>query len=80
MVGVETEREERTDRARPAVEARQNDKRMRGEERDTSQRREQGKRVQREEKEMLDCLRLLCPARWPSGGRDDGHMNQRLSA
>lgn len=33
--------ERRTDRAKPMVEARQNDRRMRGEERGTSQKREQ---------------------------------------
>lgn len=52
----------RTDRARPTVEAQQNDRQVRGEERDTSQGREQWKWLQREEKEMLDCLCLLCLA------------------
>lgn len=69
----------KTGGARPKVEARQNDRRMRGEERGTRWKKEQWKRLQRREKEMLDCLRLLCLAQWPSGRRDDGHMNQRLS-
>lgn len=40
----------------------------------------QWKWLQREEKEMLDCLRLLCLAPQPSGRWNDGHMNQKLSA
>lgn len=69
----------KTDGARPKVEAQQNDRWMRGEERGTRWKGERWKRLQRKEKEMLDCLRLLCLAQWPSGERDDGHMNQLLS-
>lgn len=67
----------KSDRAGPAVKSRQADRKMR--EKDKNWRREQQKWLQRGEAETLDCSCLLCLAQWPSGGRDDGHMNQRLS-
>lgn len=71
----------KTDRARPTVVVRQNDRRMMGEERDTSHGGERWKWLQRERRKRCLTACVFCAwPRWPSGGRDDGHMNQRLSA
>lgn len=68
-------------RARPIVEARKNDRQEKGGKKETEVREESSENDCRERRKRCLAACVFCAwSWWPSGGSDDGHMNQRLSA
>lgn len=68
-------------RARPIVEARKNDRQEKGMKKETEVREESSENDCRKRRKRCLAACVFCAwSWWPSGGSDDGHMNQRLSA